>query len=534
MLFSRSQSCRSWAACLSVSLACLLPAAFHGQDVQAAGAVYYVAPTGSDADNGSQLQPFREIRRALQVVTAGDTILVADGDYKGFDVRLNGTATAPITIRATGTNARVLPTTDRGDNRDTIFITFSSFVVVDGLRSFNANRAALRVDQSPRITVRNCVFGQNATWGIFTDFSNDLLIENNECYGSGAEHGIYVSNSGDRPVLRRNRCYNNRGCGIQLNADLSAGGDGLITGAVIENNVLYGNGAGGGAAINLDGVQDSIVRNNLIYNNLATGIVNYQGDGAAGPTGMQILHNTVDQPSNGRWAMLIGNTTGRNYVRNNILHHRGTWRGGILFGSLADAGNTDSGYNILDRVSPDNGTTSISLAQWQAQGHEPSSFSAPLAGLFVNPDAANYHLPSTSPAVDRGQTQPSVTTDLDGKPRPMGVSSDIGCYESDGSQPPPAPAPVLSSLTLSPTAVRGGRSSTGTVRLSAPAPPGGVVISLSSSSTLAATPPNVTVAGGASTAAFSITTRRVNRQTAVTISATYAGVTKTAVLTLKR
>jgi hypothetical protein len=51
----------------------------------------------------------------------------------------------------------------------------------------------------------------------------------------------------------------------------------------------------GGAAINLDGVQDSVVRNNLLYDNHATGIVNYMGDGAEGPQGMSILHNTVDQ-----------------------------------------------------------------------------------------------------------------------------------------------------------------------------------------------------------------------------------------------
>jgi hypothetical protein len=89
------------------------------------------------------------------------------------------------------------------------------------------------------------------------------------------EHGIYVSNSGDRPVVRGNRLHDNAGAGVQLNADLSAGGDGIITDALIENNVIYGNGSAGGAAINLDGVQDSVVRNNLLYDNHATGIVNY-------------------------------------------------------------------------------------------------------------------------------------------------------------------------------------------------------------------------------------------------------------------
>ena len=61
------------------------------------------------------------------------------------------------------------------------------------------------------------------------------------------------------------------------------------------------------------------MRNNLLYNNHATGIVNYDGDGAAGPGNMQILHNTIDQAADGRWALLIHDSTAPNTVRNNVL-----------------------------------------------------------------------------------------------------------------------------------------------------------------------------------------------------------------------
>jgi parallel beta-helix repeat protein len=407
------------AACLSVTLPTIGRAA-----------TYYVSPTGNDGNPCSQTLPCREIRQPLTFVNAGDTVLVADGSYKGFDVfDIHGTPGAPITIQAQGSAAVVLVTTDRPDNRDTIFITFSSYIVVDGLRAFGANRAAVRVDQSPRITVRNGVFGDNTTWGIFTDFSDDLLLEGNECYGSMEEHGIYVSNSGDRPVVRGNRVYDNNASGIQLNADLSAGGDGIITDALIENNVIYGNGVAGGAAINLDGVQDSIVRNNLLYDNHASGIVNYRGDGAEGPRGMRILHNTVDQASDARWALLIWNTTGPNFVRNNILHNRNPNRGGITYLAPSDVANTDSDYNIMDRVTPDDGDTVYTLAQWQALGHEPHSLSAPLASLFVDADAGDYHLAPASPAIDTGQTLAEVPVDIEGNLRPAGLASDIGAYE---------------------------------------------------------------------------------------------------------
>src|SRR5688572_19979679 len=310
---------------MSVRRGSLLPALILASALPSPGgaATYYVSPAGSDTNPCSIALPCREIRRPLTFVGPGDTILAADGSYKGFDVDdIHGTAAAPITIQAQGQAAQVLVTNDRPDNRDTIFITFSSYIVVDGLRASGAIRAAVRVDQSPFITVRNGVFGNNTRWGIFTDFSDDLLLENNECFGSMLEHGIYVSNSGDRPVVRGNRVHDNVASGIQLNADLSAGGDGIITGALIENNVIYGNGAIGGAAINLDGVHDSVVRNNLLYGNHATGIANFRIDGAQGPRGMRILHNTVDQASDARWALLMVNTTGPNVVRNNILYNR--------------------------------------------------------------------------------------------------------------------------------------------------------------------------------------------------------------------
>src|SRR6266850_943964 len=91
----------------------------------------------------------------------------------------------------------------------------------------------------------------------------------------------------------------------------------------------------------------------------------------------------------------------------------------------------------------------------------------------------------------------------------------------------------LSTLTLNPTSVVGGNSSTGTVTLSGPAPAGGAQVALSSSNTTAArVPASVTIAAGATSAAFTVATSAVSASTAVTISAAYGGVTKTASLTV--
>jgi probable HAF family extracellular repeat protein len=95
-------------------------------------------------------------------------------------------------------------------------------------------------------------------------------------------------------------------------------------------------------------------------------------------------------------------------------------------------------------------------------------------------------------------------------------------------------AAILTAITLSPTSVTGGSPSTATVKLNNPAPAGGAVVALTSSNTAAATvPSSVTVPAGAKTATATVSTNPVTMQTAVHIGANYAGLTKTATLTVK-
>jgi hypothetical protein len=101
-----------------------------------------------------------------------------------------------------------------------------------------------------------------------------------------------------------------------------------------------------------------------------------------------------------------------------------------------------------------------------------------------------------------------------------------------GPPPPPPPSASISAVSVNPTSVVGGNPSTGTVTLTAAAPTGGAVVSLSDDSPSAATPASVTVPAGATGADFTITTMSVTASTPVTISAVFAGVTRTATLTV--
>jgi len=95
--------------------------------------------------------------------------------------------------------------------------------------------------------------------------------------------------------------------------------------------------------------------------------------------------------------------------------------------------------------------------------------------------------------------------------------------------------PDLWSVALSPASVVGPASATNNkINLNAPAGPGGAVVQLvSSNPAVAAVPSSVTVgAGSTASPSFPITTTIVAAPTPVTITATYNGVTKTAILTV--
>jgi len=97
-----------------------------------------------------------------------------------------------------------------------------------------------------------------------------------------------------------------------------------------------------------------------------------------------------------------------------------------------------------------------------------------------------------------------------------------------------ASGPTLSALTLSAGAFAGGcKTSTGTVTLTGPAPAGGAVVTLSDTNPAAGMPASVTVPAGATTAKFTITGVAVTSNQTGTVTASYSGVSSSAVLTVR-
>lgn len=426
--------------------------------VTGTGETFLVASSGSDENDGSAEAPWATIQHAVDSVSPGDTILIQSGSYTGARIERSGVPDGWITLAsAPGATVRIDapgPANKRGSNLE--FETWEgdgtvAYWLVEGLEVAEAPQWGIDIRGSDETHSHHFVVRGNRVhsngWedvksGIFMAFVDDVLVEDNESYDNG-EHGVYLSNSGDRFVVRGNYLHGNARCGLHINGDLEQGGDGIISDGVVEGNVITDNGEEGCAGINLDGVTDAIVRNNLIYGNHAGGIAIFQENGAVCSQDIQVLNNTIVQAEDGRWAIYVSDADCiNNTIFNNIIVTYHEWRGSIVIAATGIEGFESDHNVVMDRFSADDDESVISLSDWQALGYDSNSIVASPEDLFVGGD--DYHLDQGSPAVDAGRAIAGLATDIEGNQRPQGQTYDIGAFETAGSPPARAQDPPTS------------------------------------------------------------------------------------------
>jgi len=224
------------------------------------------------------------------------------------------------------------------------------------------------------------------------------------------------------------------------------------------------------------------------------------------------------------------------------------WDNGILnpaFGALSasDFEVVQLGWNPTTVLAS---LTSLSVSPTSVVGGQASTGVVTLSGaatgngLTVTLTSGNPAVVGVPPSVTvaAGATSASfpVTTAAVATSTPVTLTASADSVNETATLTvTPAPAPKLSSVTLNPSTLRGGASSTGTVALTGPAPAGGVVVKLTSSKTSVATvPASITIAAGKSSATFTVPTKTVSANTSVVVSASSNGVTKTATLSVRR
>ncbi len=378
---------------------------FAGHYVLAFGATYYVDPEGSGSNPGTQKKPWRSIQKAANIAKAGDTVLVNNGVYNGFYTVNSGTSSNPIVFKANGD--KVIINSRNARTPDNINVEGTDYIIIDGFIVQNSPRGGIRVAESWGVVVKNNTVGPCGLWCIFTGFAPQVQILNNKAFGSTREIALYVSNSrtaNDNPVVRGNEVYGSASSGIQVNGDCFSGGDGVIRGAIIENNIVHDNNAKGFSLISMT---DSVVQNNLIYNN---------GTGNRGAGGIHFSDQVSPRP--------CGRPSNNNVVVNNtIIEPR------IAGIRITDAAKNNIIFNNLiisnTPIADEVGNSSIDAASNLTMRYP--------IGLFVDPSAGNYHLLSNSPAIDAGLesylSRNAPPIDIEGKSRPSGKAFDIGAYE---------------------------------------------------------------------------------------------------------
>ena len=233
-------------------------------------------------------------------------------------------------------------------------------------------------------------------------------IEGNTIYNIGNvgvadagnhEHCIYVNHSSN-VIVRKNKTSLATGMGIKFAASTSS---------TAYYNISFGNGDSG---IKTE-TQDAVV-----------------------PDGISIYDNsTYGNGNHGIYIMAGTNIT----IKNNIMSDNlpGLWgEPAQLFVDISSLATLISDYNIFYQSSGDqaklvlkyNGgvCTWYTFAGWQALGYDTHSVNAD--PLFVSTVTPDFHLQSTSPAINAG-VDVGLTQDYEGIAVPKGSGFDIGAYE---------------------------------------------------------------------------------------------------------
>jgi hypothetical protein len=369
---------------------------FHANAADAA--TYYVAKTGSDSNScaaaQNQATPKVTINGGLACIKGGDTLLIGNGTYvelvdtgQGSNIP-SGTSAARTTIKAKdGLGGVIIKPTAANP---AVYLAGRQWVLMQDLIVDSINQ------------------GTNHVHTIWVDTtSTDIEFLRVEAKNAGAA-GFYLAPTTARISLRYVWSHNNgRNTGTTLTGNCALGVYFQAQNSLIEYSVFEDNGVPGWCNAGINGSQTgggipSIIRYNIIRDNLQYGIV-------ARNSLFNVHNNLIYNNSHNSAGVATVNLNSGSTLRNNTI---------VSNGSLC----VNSGSDVRNNICWGNDNNSITTAGTVSN----NLFTDP---KFVNAAANDYHLQSTSPAINAGMTLSETTPDFDGVTRPQGSAYDIGAYE---------------------------------------------------------------------------------------------------------
>jgi hypothetical protein len=447
----------------------------------AQAATYYVATTGSDANPGTQAQPFKTIGKGIAVAAAnGDTVLLADGTYneRNLDFGMknlvlqsqsNNPHACILDCQQTGRGIRIAG----GQNAAT---TVGGLTIQNGnIGTDNDAGGMLIVNASPKLT--NCIFTGNinnfnngfTASALYVDLSSNPTItgctfhrHNDPSFslsgtivlagGAGATmtncnfsrnlsmFGGISLYAGTLTLKNCNFTDNlaTWGAGIhQLGGMLAmdsctftgnaAGFGGAIAqrgGALVADRCVFtGNYAtgpysNGGGAIQA-GLVDMTLTNCLFANNATA--ADDIGIGVINAESIALLRSGITSPVKIVNCTFVGNWTGETTVANIVADNANV----VMVNSIVRGGDSS-----LGDIHTSGGSVSVTYSNTQRGFAGTGNITAD--PLFVNAATGNYRLQPTSPCLNKGSAAaPNLPAiDLDGAPRIMGSAPEMGTYET--------------------------------------------------------------------------------------------------------
>jgi hypothetical protein len=354
-------------------------------------------PRASDLSNkgSSASSPLKTIQRAADLVVPGDVVCVgdgvyvdADGDDRVIDVVRGGTADRWVTFRALDKWGAII----EGENNKTRY-------------GWN--------------------FGPQA---------NYVRIENFEVRGLGSGGAAFWSNAGAHHVTIYGNLIHDIGREV-YHGDWLSGGGGVYQGKgtrahTYDSNIWFRIGRLPSGhpydythdhAMYLNEGNDGTIVNNLFYENEAGWDIMMDGN----MQGWRIINNTfasVNKDIGGQILLWVDGGHSAYIIRNNIFYHP---KNAAIFNAGPNWGKPGNVSNLLLENNLVVGAPLINHLQGAMLRN---NLESSLAG-FRNAGKDDYHLTSSSPAIDAGSAEDAPQLDLDGLSRPQGAGVDIGAFE---------------------------------------------------------------------------------------------------------
>jgi hypothetical protein len=237
---------------------------------ESTGAVFYVAPGGSNANPGTLAAPWQTIQKALNTLQPGQKAYVRAGTYlEALSMSRAGTAAAPITIEAYPGERPVIDA--EWVRRPLVIQSSGAYFRIKGFvldRDCCTSGGHIDV-YGHHIEIAGNEMRNGRGKGVYTDEGSRSVhiianwIHHNVTAGGQQDHGIYLQ--GEDHFVANNVIHDHPdGFGIQI-YDFGSG-------HVVVNNTVTNNGHSGIVVGGSGGVSRVWIRNNVLANNARYGV----------------------------------------------------------------------------------------------------------------------------------------------------------------------------------------------------------------------------------------------------------------------